>query len=83
MLTPITERLRTAEEAYKAEIADLNELLKQGAIARETFARQVAEFQEQLGIPPPPNPVRELMRDRGVRMDEVRAGARRARNGYS
>ena len=49
--------------------------------AQETFARQVAEFQEQLGIPRPPNPVRELMRDRGVRMDEVRAGARRARNG--
>ena len=51
--------------------------------ARETFARQVAEFQEQLGIPRPPNPVRELMRDRGVQMDEVRAGARRARNGRS
>ena len=51
--------------------------------ARETFVRQVAEFQEQLGIPPPPNPVRELMRERGVNLGEVRAGARRARNGYS
>jgi hypothetical protein len=51
--------------------------------AQETFARQVAEFQEQLGIPRPPNPVRELMRDRGVQMDEVRAAARGARNGYS
>ena len=49
--------------------------------AQETFARQVAEFQEQLGIPRPPSPGRELMRGRGVRMDEVRAGARRARNG--
>jgi len=34
--------------------------------ASETFVRQVAEFQEQLGIPPPPNPVRELMRERGI-----------------
>ena len=49
--------------------------------AQETFARQVAEFQEQLGIPRPPNPVRELMRGRGVQMDEVRAAARGARNG--
>ena len=49
--------------------------------ASETFVRQVAEFQEQLGIPRPPNPVRELMRDRGVQMDEVRAAARGARNG--
>ena len=51
--------------------------------ARETFARQVAEFQEQLGIPPPPSPVRELMRDRGVNLGEVRAGARRARDVHS
>ncbi|MEA3300351.1 MAG: hypothetical protein U9R22_09020 [Pseudomonadota bacterium] len=49
--------------------------------ASETFVRQVAEFQEQLGIPRPPNPVRELMRGRGVQMDEVRAAARGARNG--
>ena len=49
--------------------------------ASATFVRQVAECQEQLGIPRPPNPVRELMRDRGVQMDEVRAAARGARNG--
>ncbi|MBL6934103.1 MAG: phage tail tape measure protein [Alphaproteobacteria bacterium] len=35
----LTESLRTAEEAYKAEIADLNRLLDEGAIAQETFAR--------------------------------------------
>ena len=51
--------------------------------AQETFARQVAEFQEQLGIPPPPNPVRQLMRERGVNLGEVRAGARRARDAQS
>ena len=34
--------------------------------ASATFVRQIAEFQEQLGIPPPPNPVRELMRERGI-----------------
>ena len=51
--------------------------------ASATFVRQVAEFQEQLGIPRPPNPVRELMRDRGVNLGEVRAGARRARDVHS
>ena len=51
--------------------------------ASETFVRQVAEFQEQLGIPPPPNPVRQLMRERGVNLGEVRAGARRARDAQS
>ena len=35
----LTESLRTAEEAYKAEIADLNRLLNEGAITQETFAR--------------------------------------------
>ena len=35
----LTESLRTAEEAYKAEIAELTKLLKDGAIAQETFAR--------------------------------------------
>jgi len=35
----LTERLRTAEEAYKAEIAELTKLLNEGAIAQETFAR--------------------------------------------
>lgn len=44
----LTERLRTAEEAYKAEIADLNELLKQGAIARETFARASEEAHDRM-----------------------------------
>ena len=51
--------------------------------AQETFARQVAEFQEQLGIPRPPNPGRARMRDRGVNLGEVRAGARGTQNGYS
>jgi hypothetical protein len=51
--------------------------------ASATFVRQIAEFQEQLGIPPPPNPVRGLMRDRGVNLGEVRAGARRARDAQS
>ena len=51
--------------------------------ASATFVRQIAEFQEQLGIPPPPSPVRELMRDRGVNLGEVRAGARRARDVHS
>ena len=51
--------------------------------ASATFVRQIAEFQEQLGIPPPPNPVRELMRDHGVNLGEVRAGARRARDAQS
>ena len=49
--------------------------------ARETFARQVAEFREQLGIPRPPDPVREVMRRGGISMDQLRAGARRASNG--
>jgi TP901 family phage tail tape measure protein/lambda family phage tail tape measure protein len=35
----LTESLRTAEEAYKAGIADLNRLLAEGAISQETFAR--------------------------------------------
>ena len=35
----LTDSLRTAEEAYKAEIAELNRLLDEGAISQETFAR--------------------------------------------
>ncbi|MCW5699970.1 MAG: hypothetical protein KIT00_09025 [Rhodospirillales bacterium] len=39
----LTERLRTAEEAYKDEIAELNALLQQGAIDHDTYARASAE----------------------------------------
>ncbi len=39
----LTESLRTAQEAYKAEIAGLNRLLDEGAIAQETFARASEE----------------------------------------
>ena len=39
----LTESLRTAQEAYKAEIADLNRLLDEGAITQETFARASEE----------------------------------------
>ena len=35
----LSESLRTTEEAYKAEIAELTQLLNDGAIAQETFAR--------------------------------------------
>ena len=35
----LTESLRTAQEAYAAEIERLNELLRAGAIDQETFAR--------------------------------------------
>lgn len=35
----LTEELRTAEEAYAAEVRKLNELLAAGAIDQETFAR--------------------------------------------
>ncbi|MBT7165296.1 MAG: hypothetical protein HN904_21130 [Victivallales bacterium] len=44
----LTESLRTAEEAYKAEIADLNRLLGEGAIAQETFARASEEAHERM-----------------------------------
>ena len=44
----LTERLRTAEESYKAEIADLNELLKEGAIAQETFARASEDAHDRM-----------------------------------
>ena len=39
----LTESLRTAQEAYKAEIADLNRLLDEGAVSQETFARASEE----------------------------------------
>jgi len=35
----LTQNLRNAEQAYKAEIADLNRLLAEGVINQETFAR--------------------------------------------
>ena len=44
----LTENLRTAEEAYKAEIADLNRLLNEGAIAQETFARASEEAYDRM-----------------------------------
>ncbi|MBC8268477.1 MAG: phage tail tape measure protein [Rhodospirillaceae bacterium] len=39
----LTQSLRTAQEAYKAEMVDLNRLLGEGAIAQETFARASEE----------------------------------------
>lgn len=39
----LTQNLRTAEEAYKAEIADLNRLLAEGAISQETFTRALED----------------------------------------
>ena len=44
----LTESLRTAEEAYKAEIADLNRLLGEGAIAQETFARASEDAHDRM-----------------------------------
>jgi len=44
----LTESLRTAEEAYKAEIADLNRLLNEGAISQETFARASEEAYDRM-----------------------------------
>ncbi len=44
----LTERLRTAEESYKAEIADLNELLKEGAIAQGTFAQASEDARDRM-----------------------------------
>jgi len=39
----LTESLRTAQEAYKAEMIDLNRLLDEGGIAQEAFARASEE----------------------------------------
>jgi TP901 family phage tail tape measure protein/lambda family phage tail tape measure protein len=44
----LTESLRTAEEAYKAEIADLNRMLNEGAIAQETFARASEDAHDRM-----------------------------------
>ncbi|MDD9922334.1 MAG: hypothetical protein OXQ92_08680 [Boseongicola sp.] len=44
----LTESLRTAEEAYKAEISELTQLLNNGAIAQETFARASEQAYERM-----------------------------------
>ena len=44
----LTDSLRTAEEAYKTEMADLNQLLNEGAIAQETFARASEDAYERM-----------------------------------
>ncbi|HER27501.1 MAG TPA: hypothetical protein ENI69_10370, partial [Rhodospirillales bacterium] len=44
----LTKSLRTAQEAYKAEIADLNRLLDEGTIAQETFARASEEAYDRM-----------------------------------
>ncbi len=44
----LTEHLRTAEEAYKAEVRELNELLKTGAVDQETFARASVEAHDRM-----------------------------------
>ena len=44
----LTEELRTAEEAYAAEVRKLNELLAAGAIDQETFARASEKAYDQM-----------------------------------
>ncbi len=44
----LTEELRTAEEAYAAEVRKLNELLAAGAIDQETFARASEQAYDQM-----------------------------------
>ena len=44
----LTESLRNAEEAYKAEIADLNRLLDEAAISQETFARASEDAHDRM-----------------------------------
>ena len=44
----LTEELRTAEEAYAAEVRKLNELLAAGAIDQETFARASERAYDQM-----------------------------------
>ncbi|MBZ0325684.1 MAG: hypothetical protein K8F57_05740, partial [Alphaproteobacteria bacterium] len=44
----LTDSLRTAEEAYKAELAELNELLGEGAISQETFARATEDAYDRM-----------------------------------
>lgn len=44
----LTDSLRTAEEAYKAELAELNEVLGEGAISQETFARATEDAYDRM-----------------------------------
>jgi len=44
----LTDSLRTAEEAYKAELAELNELRSEGAISQETFARATEDAYDRM-----------------------------------
>jgi len=44
----LTDSLRTAEEAYKSELAELNELLAEGAISQETFARATEDAYDRM-----------------------------------
>lgn len=44
----LTEELRTAEEAYAADVRKLNELLAAGAIDQETFARASERAYDQM-----------------------------------
>jgi len=44
----LTDSLRTAEEADKAELAELNELLGEGAISQETFARATEDAYDRM-----------------------------------
>jgi len=44
----LTESLRTAEEAYKAELAELNRQLNEGAISQETFARATEDAYDRM-----------------------------------
>jgi len=44
----LTDSLRTAEEAYMAELAELNELLSEGAISQETFARATEDAYDRM-----------------------------------
>lgn len=44
----LTESLRTAQETYNAELADLKRLLDDGAISQETFARASEEAHDRM-----------------------------------
>jgi len=44
----LTDSLCTAEEAYKAELAELNRLLNEGAISQETFARATEDAYDRM-----------------------------------
>lgn len=44
----LTESLLTPQEAYSAQIENLNRLRESGAISQETYNRAVADYQDQL-----------------------------------